>query len=418
MERTAHLARHLASAAAPKQVADLRTPCCLVDLDVARSNAARMLQRAAALGCRLRPHVKTHKTIEGALLQTGGARRGITVSTLAEAAFFAEAGFEDILYAVPITPDKLPEAAALTVALRGTLHVTVDHAAQFDAIERFGAPTMTSARKKTATAARTEWSIVVMVDCGYHRDGVDPASDDALTLCRRIAECTHATLSGLYTHGGHSYDSGNVAAVRAVGAAERDAVLLLARRLEEADVQVPGVARDAASYFDKAAVGLAVGSTPTCSNPPEHLRGVAEMHPGNYIFNDAMQVSLASCSSDADVAVRIATRVVGHYPRTNMLLIDLGWTGCSAQGAESGYGWFEGHPELRIATLKQEAGEVEASDGKPIEFKNFPIGTVLKLVPFHSCASSAAHSKLHVLDKHGHVVDEWRTIRSSRHDGW
>ena len=125
MERTAHVARHLAAAVAPTRVEDLRTPCCLVNLEVARANAARMLQRAAALGCRLRPHVKTHKTIEGALLQTGGARRGITVSTLAEAAFFAEAGFEDILYAVPITPDKLPEAAALTAALRGTLHITV-----------------------------------------------------------------------------------------------------------------------------------------------------------------------------------------------------------------------------------------------------------------------------------------------------
>ena len=145
MERTAHVARHLAAAVAPTRVEDLRTPCCLVNLEVARANAARMLQRAAALGCRLRPHVKTHKTIEGALLQTGGARRGITVSTLAEAAFFAEAGFEDILYAVPITPDKLPEAAALTAALRGTLHITVDHAAQFDAIEHFGAPAMAPA---------------------------------------------------------------------------------------------------------------------------------------------------------------------------------------------------------------------------------------------------------------------------------
>jgi D-serine deaminase-like pyridoxal phosphate-dependent protein len=49
-------------------------------------------------GVQLRPHVKTHKTVEGALLQTGGIRGRIVVSTLAEAFFFAEHGFDDILY--------------------------------------------------------------------------------------------------------------------------------------------------------------------------------------------------------------------------------------------------------------------------------------------------------------------------------
>jgi len=56
-----------------------------------------MLGRAAGLGVRLRPHVKTHKTVGGALLQTGGRRSGIVVSTLAEAEHFADHGFDDIL---------------------------------------------------------------------------------------------------------------------------------------------------------------------------------------------------------------------------------------------------------------------------------------------------------------------------------
>ena len=85
----------------------LRTPCYTLDLAIAKNNANVMIERAESLGCTLRPHVKTHKTIEGALLQTGGRKSGIVVSTIKEAEFYADNGFTDILYAVPITPDKV-----------------------------------------------------------------------------------------------------------------------------------------------------------------------------------------------------------------------------------------------------------------------------------------------------------------------
>ena len=34
---------------------------------------------------------------------------------------------------------------------------------------------------------------------------------------------------------------------------------------------------------------------------------------------------------------QVLTRVIGHYPAANMLLVDMGWTGTSAQGKEHGY---------------------------------------------------------------------------------
>ena len=80
------------------------------------------------------------------------------------------------------------------------------------------------------------------------------------------------------------------------------------------------------------------------------------MHPGNYCMYDMMQATRGVCGVE-DVALRVYTRVIGHYPRSDMLLVDMGWTGCSAQGAAHGYGEIEGHPELRIHVLKQEAGE-------------------------------------------------------------
>jgi len=129
-----------------------------------------------------------------------------------------------------------------------------------------------------------------------------------------------------------------------------------------------------------------------------------------------MQLRLGSCTSLDDIAVRVCTRVIGHYPQHRMLLIDCGWTGCSAQGKDVGYGAIEGHPELTIKQLKQEAGEVEvaaieADGGAPITaaslIERYPIGSILKIVPWHSCAATAMHRVLHVANEAGAIVDEY-----------
>ena len=162
-----------------------RTPCLVVDLDVVDRNTARMLERAEQLGCTLRPHVKTHKTLEVALMQTGGRRSKIVVSTLAEARFFAAGGFDDILYAVPISPDKLEEADALARQLQ--LHVMVDSRAGLEALEAYTERTRGGGGQEEGGAGDAReggggkiaggkaenvvWSVFVMVDCGYHRDG-------------------------------------------------------------------------------------------------------------------------------------------------------------------------------------------------------------------------------------------------------
>ena len=92
---------------------ELPTPCALVDLDVLERNTSAMGERMARLGVRLRPHVKTHKCAEAARYQVRGHFGGITVSTLAEARFFAAAGFRDITHAVPIALARVAEAGEL-----------------------------------------------------------------------------------------------------------------------------------------------------------------------------------------------------------------------------------------------------------------------------------------------------------------
>ena len=138
------------------------------------------------------------------------------------------------------------------------------------------------------------------------------------------------------------------------------------------------------------------------------------MHPGNYMYYDATQLSLGSCTLD-DIAVRVLTRVVGHYPKSNTLLIDCGWTGASAQGKESGYGCLPKTPELTIANLKQECGEVTSADGAPIDYARYPIGSFLEIAPYHSCASTHQHGHVHVLETAAsrEVSEVWRICK-----GW
>eukprot|EP00747_Dinoflagellata_sp_TGD_P135989 gnl/TRDRNA2_/TRDRNA2_175499_c8_seq1.p1 gnl/TRDRNA2_/TRDRNA2_175499_c8~~gnl/TRDRNA2_/TRDRNA2_175499_c8_seq1.p1 ORF type:complete len:372 (+),score=50.18 gnl/TRDRNA2_/TRDRNA2_175499_c8_seq1:70-1185(+) len=361
------------------------TPCYALDLSVAKANAKRMLARASALGVKLRPHVKTHKTLEGGEIQTGGTLRRIAVSTLAEARFFADGGFDDILYAVPVAADKLAEAADLTERLE-QFHVVVDHRTQIDALARsppIGKP----------------WSVVLMVDSGEHRDGVDPGDIESLDLARHIFDGSgnnSTTFKGIYTHAGHSYGAGDAASVVSIAEQERDTVVNFAATLRAAGVPCEMVG---------------VGSTPTCSLTPTSLEGVTEMHPGNYFYFDMMQASFGSCLVD-DIAVRVCTRILGHYPKRNLMVIDMGWTGISAQGKEHGYGAIDGHPELRIKNLHQELGEVESADGTPLDFDKYPIGTILRVLPWHACAATHQHTSVVVL-QHGKIVGQWQHCR-----GW
>ena len=93
---------------------DLSTPSAVIDLNRLERNTLKMSTRAHQLGVDLRPHVKTHKTLQGAKYQVRDHFGGLTVSTLAEAEFYGAHGVRDITYAVPITPSKISRALELS----------------------------------------------------------------------------------------------------------------------------------------------------------------------------------------------------------------------------------------------------------------------------------------------------------------
>lgn len=371
-------------------VASLPTPSLLLDHDRVRRNAARIGARVRGLGARLRPHVKTHKSVEVARLQVAGGFRGITVSTLAEARAFAAHGFDDITYAVPIEPGKFDAAAA--IARDGVrLGVITDD------------PSVPGPLAEAARRSGTSLDVFVKVDCGYHRAGVDPEGPRLLELAQRIGERTSLRFAGLLTHAGHSYHAPDVAAVRAIAASERDVMRAAAARLAATGIAVPVVS---------------VGSTPTITHV-DHLEGVQEVRAGNYAFYDVTQVALGSCAA-ADCALSVLAAVVQRDAGRARVLIDAGAIALSKDRGpveldpDAGYGrvlTVDGEDlGLRVSGVSQEHGSIAVRE--PALLDRLAVGTRVRILVNHSCLTAAQHAE-YVVHEGTTVVDRW-----VNHRGW
>lgn len=364
---------------------NVTTPALLVDRPTVLANCERMRNKALASGVAFRPHVKTHKTVEIGRMQHGGALGPITVSTLAEAEYFARDGSRDITYAVPVVEEKLPRVAALARRI-DRLAVVIDSEPALRALENF------------SKAHGIQFDVLLKVDCGYHRAGVDPNDPDSVRLAMAMARCEAVRFQGLLTHAGHSYAARDVEEIRRV-AAEEAASLTRFRAL----LSTEGLGD----------IRRSVGSTPTAS-VVERFDECDEVRPGNYVFYDAFQATLGSCRPE-DVAVSVLTTVVGSYPERGTIIVDAGALALSKdRGPEHlvpdfGYGIvcdLDLRPlPMRITTLSQEHGKIASQ-------AHVPVGTRLRIVPNHSCLTAAMFETYQIVDR-GRIVDQWRPVR-----GW
>ena len=181
---------------------DLPTPCLVLDRGILKRNIDTMARRLARHGVPLRPHMKTAKSIDVARLAIAGQPGGITVSTLAEAEYFASHGITDILYAVGITPQKLDQVAKLNSAGAGVIVLTDD-------------PDTAGAIAAHVRPPRA----LIEIDCGEGRGGVLPGDDLLLEIAARLGPC----LAGVMTHAGHSYAGRSAEDMARIAEAERAA---------------------------------------------------------------------------------------------------------------------------------------------------------------------------------------------------
>ena len=379
-------------------LSQINTPALILDRAALARNLDRMSERARTLGVDLRPHLKTAKSARIATMATAGHGGGITVSTLAEAAYFAAEGFPDITYAIGIVPAKLKDIARLQDKYSCNINVITDN---IDVV---------SGLSSEASRLGFVLPVIIEIDSGQHRAGLVPGDALLVPLGQAIEGAPGLSLAGVLTHAGHAYHRPGAAALEAAAEEERKAVVDAAARLRDAGLPCPVVS---------------VGSTPTATHA-KSLAGVTEMRPGVYMFGDLDQMGLGSCSFD-DIAVSVLASVIGHAPARNVLLVDAGALALSKDTLageflpDAGYGWICDVAErrriadLRVTSLDQEHGFVGGD--APLPYEALPVGARVRILPSHACLTAAGFDKYHVVDSEADdpcdVIDVWE-----RTGGW
>jgi D-serine deaminase-like pyridoxal phosphate-dependent protein len=365
-------------------ISDLDTPAALVDTGRMHQNIERMQQRLNALGVRFRPHVKTSKCVPVVRAQLAAGAQGITVSTLKEAEQFFAAGIADIVYAVSIAPGRLPQVLALR--RRGCdLKIITDSVAGAAAIAAFG------------NEHREAFEVWIEVDVDGHRSGIRPG-DEALLAVGRVLHEGGMRLGGVLAHAGSSYECDDPVALRELAKQERDGAVRAAGRLRSAGLPCPIVS---------------VGSTPTALSA-ETLDGVTEVRAGVYVFFDLVMHNVGVCGF-AEIALSVLTTVIGHQEDKGWAIVDAGWMamsrdrGTQQQKSDFGYGQVctdEGEPIAGyvLGSANQEHGIVCRAEGLDQDIAaRFPIGTRLRILPNHACATGAQHPEYRAILPSGDV---------------
>jgi len=383
-------------ASAAASLTSLETPALVLDAERMQANARMMQERAISLGVALRPHVKTAKCLEVAQAACGGMPGPITVSTLKEAEQFFAAGYTDILYAVGIAPGKLAHVARLRRA-GCDLKILVDNAALAQAVAQ--------ARLTEAVDLPT----LLEIDSDRHRSGLKPDDPALLAVASQLRD-GGVTVAGVLTHAGESYNCRSRAEIEAMAEQERAACVQAAENLRAAGHACPIVS---------------VGSTPT-ARYVRNLDGVTELRAGVYIFFDLVMAGLGVCTLD-EIALSVLVTVLGHQADRGWLLTDGGWMamsrdrGTARQAVDQGYGLvcdLAGQPiaGLQMRDANQEHGILafDTPQGARDLQAEFPVGTMLRILPNHACSTGAQHSAYQVVrGASTHIEAIW-----PRFNGW
>lgn len=357
---------------------DLPTPCLLIENHRMITNLTRMQALADAHQTQLRPHVKTHKSMQLAQKQLDFGAAGLTVAKVGEAETFAALGVRDIRLAYPIVGAE--KHARLLRLMEQGVRVS------------FGVDTPEGARAAADFYAGNgyEAEVLVEVDVNYGRTGVPWNRASSIDFVGFVRGLKGLRLAGIFCHAGQSYHGPEHEAetledaLARVAREERGMMLSFAARLQEA------------GWANPESFEISIGSTPSVKHYQAQTRGgfrITEIRPGNYIFHDGTQVGLGVCDW-SDCALTVLTTVVSRQ-RTRSgkekLYLDAGKKALTSDlrfGA-TGYGTLlynpirmVPHPHARITSLSEEHAWVEVSGGSTME-----VGNRVRVVPNHACVS-------------------------------
>ena len=358
----------------PSGIPSVDTPALLIDLDIVRRNLQQMQKNADNFGVALRPHIKTHKIPELAHLQMRLGAAGITVAKVSEAEVMAQGGIKDIFIANQVVSEnKLNRLADL----KKKVDISV------------GLDSPVAAEKLSAIFAASGLTMeyLIEINSGLNRCGVLPGRD-AVELYRAIHALPALRFKGIFTHAGQVYGAGSVAEVMEISRHESKIMFETAEALEEAGTLVQIIS---------------IGSTPTMK-VWQGYEGINEIRPGNYIFHDAIQLSLGVATLE-ECALSIVASVISR-PARQRAVIDGGSKAFSsdrgARGKEmsSGFGIVLGK-KATLVRLSEEHGIISLDPDEHLE-----IGDRVRIIPNHACAAVNLFDRAYGISN-GEIVEEF-----------
>jgi D-serine deaminase-like pyridoxal phosphate-dependent protein len=317
---------------------EIPTPSLVVDYDKLQKNIAEMAARARMCGMQLRPHTKTHKTPIIAHMQIKAGAAGIACAKLGEAEVMAAGGIEDIFVAYPIVGEDKVERLLNLAAWTPKISTCVD---SYPAI---------AALDQAAQARGQRMDVMVEVEAGYRRTGIEPGEPLLAFVRQIVTSCPGLRYKGLmYMAGGTGLDP--------EPEKQRAAELAGARIATEAAalLKVHGIDSEVISG----------GSTPGAVFMAE-LEGVNEYRPGCYVFGDMKYADLGAHTRQSMALTILASVVsVPGAVEPDHFVLDAGSKTLTHSGALTtpGYGTLVKYPALNVTVASEEHGAVHLPPG-------------------------------------------------------
>ena len=344
------------------------TPALIIIEDRMDRNILHMQTLADENYSWLRPHIKTHKSVDIAHRQITLGATGITTAKLSEAEIMYGSGINDIFIANQIThPLKINRLKMLHAQCR--VIIGMDNEQQIELLR--------PAFQKTIRPLEVR----IEIDSGFGRCGIKD-NKVLLNLAQKISAEPWLLLEGIFTHAGQVYSAGSEEEVAKIGDAEAKAAELAHTFLHKKGIEVQTVS---------------VGSTPTAKYAVRNDT-VNEIRPGNYVFYDGIQLALGSARAESCSLFVMATVI--SQPQKDQIVIDAGSKALGLdRGAHSlqlisGYGT-PINIEATIERVSEEHGILKLKQAQMIN-----LGSPVIILPNHACSVANLFEKYYLISEH------------------
>lgn len=347
---------------------ELDTPALLIDRERMIKNIIDMQAYADRHNTALRPHTKTHKMPEIALLQLQHGACGIAVAKVGEAEVMAQNGLTDIFIANEIVgAQKLERIAQL--AKKG-IKIT------------FGVDDPCQVLEAEAVFSNYGVSVgaLVEIEVGENRSGIIE-QQDFLCLLDAFKTCSFLRFEGIFSHDGNSYRAENIDELKAISKGAQQRTISFAKAAEQYGMPCKTV-----SY----------GATPTFMNEVEILPGITELRPGTYVFMDTAQANAIGTLQRCAATV-LATVI--SKPTAQRTILDVGAKGLTMQRrtvgicSAPGVGTIYEYPEAHLDSVFDEHAILYHQQFHD----SVKIGDKCRIIPVHICPVCNLYDKAYLI---------------------